>query len=278
MRALELELLPGRFTVAKLTTPAHAALLLGSAQARPAFVAATAEEVSVVCPTAAMPRTHLKRDDGWALARVRGQLDFTLVGVLANLTATLAEAGVPVFAVSTFDTDYLLVKAVNLERAGRALAAAGIALYRPGAQPGPAPAPAPAPAARGAETETGAPESATGAPAPAAPETAPAAPAPAAPETAPAASAPETAAPGAETAAPEADADTAAPAPETAAPETAADTAAPETAPAASAPETAAPGAETETAAPESATGAPAPTAPAPTAPAPEPAAGAAAL
>ncbi|MDR2454767.1 MAG: ACT domain-containing protein [Bifidobacteriaceae bacterium] len=144
MPALELELVPGPFTVAQLTTPAHAALLLGNPAAQPAFAATTEDEVSVVCPTAAMPRTHIKRDDGWALMRVRGQLDFTLVGVLANLTAILAQADVPVFAASTFETDYLLVKAVNLERAARALTAGGVVLHRPG-NPGPPAGAGPAP-------------------------------------------------------------------------------------------------------------------------------------
>jgi hypothetical protein len=132
MDALELDLIPGRFTVAQLPNAAHAALLLGKPAAQPAFVAVTGTEVSVACPTEAVPRTCVRRDDGWALLRVRGQLDFALVGVLAQLTAILADAAVPVFAVSTYNTDYLLVKATNLERAARALAAAEVTLHTRG--------------------------------------------------------------------------------------------------------------------------------------------------
>ncbi|MDR3359098.1 MAG: ACT domain-containing protein [Bifidobacteriaceae bacterium] len=123
---VELELAPGQFTVAQVTSPAEAAALLSQRLAGPVFVAATGDEVSVVCPASATPGAALKREDGWSLLRVRGQLDFGLVGVLAKLTGALAGAGLPVFAVSTFDTDYLLVKTADLVRARQALAAAGV--------------------------------------------------------------------------------------------------------------------------------------------------------
>ena len=64
-------------------------------------------------------------DDGWRALRVAGQLDLTETGVLASLAAPLAEAGVPIFAISTHDTDYLLVKDEKLEDAVAALTAAG---------------------------------------------------------------------------------------------------------------------------------------------------------
>ncbi|MDR1186191.1 MAG: ACT domain-containing protein [Bifidobacteriaceae bacterium] len=131
MRVTELEVLPGRFSIVKLPTVAHAAILMGQAGFQPAFLAITENEVSLVCPAAAVPRTALARDDDWSLMRVPGELDFRLVGVLAQLTATLAEANVPVFAVSTFDTDYLLVKTANLERAARALTDSGSSVHLP---------------------------------------------------------------------------------------------------------------------------------------------------
>jgi hypothetical protein len=62
---------------------------------------------------------------GWACLEVAGPLDFSLIGVLATLTGTLAAAGVAVFAISTYDTDYLLVKKQDLGRAMEALSAAG---------------------------------------------------------------------------------------------------------------------------------------------------------
>jgi hypothetical protein len=57
--------------------------------------------------------------------KVEGQLDFALVGILASLTATLAAANVPVFVISTFDTDYILIKEPDLDRAIAALRSAG---------------------------------------------------------------------------------------------------------------------------------------------------------
>ncbi|MDR1634143.1 MAG: ACT domain-containing protein [Bifidobacteriaceae bacterium] len=131
MEATELEVLPGRFSIVKLPSVAHGAILIGQPGAHPAFLAVTDKEISLVCPSAAVPRTAVARDDGWALMRLPGQWDFRLVGVLSGLTTTLAEAGVSVFTVSTFDTDYLLVKAVNLERTARALSQEGVAVHLP---------------------------------------------------------------------------------------------------------------------------------------------------
>jgi predicted N-acetyltransferase YhbS len=76
----------------------------------------TADELSVVCGQDAVP-VGVTCERGWRCLRVAGALPFSVVGVLASLTAPLAEAGVSLFAVSTFDTDYLLVKAEDLERA-----------------------------------------------------------------------------------------------------------------------------------------------------------------
>jgi hypothetical protein len=79
-------------------------------------ITGTAEELSVVCPQEAVPE-GVKGERGWRCLRVAGTIPFSVVGVLASLTAPLAEAGISVFAISTFDTDYLLVKAEDLERA-----------------------------------------------------------------------------------------------------------------------------------------------------------------
>jgi hypothetical protein len=76
----------------------------------------TADEVSVVCRQDAIPEGILS-ERGWCCLRVVGTIPFSVVGVLASLTAPLAEVGISVFAISTFNTDYLLVKADNLERA-----------------------------------------------------------------------------------------------------------------------------------------------------------------
>jgi GNAT superfamily N-acetyltransferase len=76
----------------------------------------TAEELSVVCRQDAVP-DGINCERGWRCLRVAGTIPFSVVGVLASLTAPLADAGISVFALSTFDTDYLLVKAKDLERA-----------------------------------------------------------------------------------------------------------------------------------------------------------------
>jgi hypothetical protein len=80
----------------------------------------TADELSGVCRQDAVPQgVRCERD--WHCVRVAGAIPFAAVGVLASLTASLAEAGISVFAVSTFDTDYLLVKEKDWEAAVRAL-------------------------------------------------------------------------------------------------------------------------------------------------------------
>ena len=76
----------------------------------------TVEELSIVCRQNAVP-DGIICERGWRCLRVAGAIPFSVVGVLASLSAPLAEAGISVFAISTFDTDYLLVKAEDLERA-----------------------------------------------------------------------------------------------------------------------------------------------------------------
>ena len=87
----------------------------------------TAEELSVVCRQDVVPE-GIACERGWRCLRVAGTMPFSVVGVLASLTAPLAEAGICVFAVSTFDTDYLLVKADDFESAVDALRRQGHAL------------------------------------------------------------------------------------------------------------------------------------------------------
>ena len=76
----------------------------------------TTDELSIVCSEAGVPEGVLC-ERGWAGLKVEGPLDLSLTGVLASLAQPLAEAGISIFAVSTYDTDYLLVKVGDLERA-----------------------------------------------------------------------------------------------------------------------------------------------------------------
>lgn len=87
----------------------------------------TTDELSIVCDDRGIPGEVIV-ERGWRALKVEGPLDFTLVGVLARLATVLAEAGVSIFAISTYDTDYLLVKDVDLERAVTALEGAGNAV------------------------------------------------------------------------------------------------------------------------------------------------------
>jgi hypothetical protein len=84
----------------------------------------TPDELSIVCPEMTVP-PGVKSQGGWAAIELAGPFDFGLTGVLASALAPLAEAEVPVFAISTFDTDWILVPAGKLEAAVRALTAAG---------------------------------------------------------------------------------------------------------------------------------------------------------
>ncbi len=126
--ALRLAPIEGDFSVCRLPTtlPVPEAMRGGPLSA----VVRTAAELSVVCATDRVPRAlraepGFREERGWAALAVRGPLDFALVGVLSSLTGALAGAGIPVFALSTHDTDVLLVKRDVLDRAKAALSAAG---------------------------------------------------------------------------------------------------------------------------------------------------------
>lgn len=90
------------------------------------FIGKTDEENSLVCPTDLAPADAVERSDGWRAFAVTGTLDFSLVGILARISSLLANAGIGIFAVSTYNTDYILVKKENLARAVAVLAGDGI--------------------------------------------------------------------------------------------------------------------------------------------------------
>ena len=89
------------------------------------FIGKTDEESSLVCITEDVPENASERDDGWRAFRIQGVLDFSLVGILSEISGLLAENRIPVFAVSTFNTDYVLTKKENFQRAIGILARAG---------------------------------------------------------------------------------------------------------------------------------------------------------
>jgi hypothetical protein len=122
VNSLSLCILPGRLAVCRLAPDAP--LPTPSGRARFWSATRTEEELSVVLPEDMAP-PNCQAETGWRCLKVIGPLDFGLTGILASLATALAEAGVPIFAISTYDTDYILVKEENLERATKALRDSG---------------------------------------------------------------------------------------------------------------------------------------------------------
>ena len=89
------------------------------------FIGKTDEELSLVCRTEDTPAKATERDDGWKGFRIQGVLDFSLIGILSKLSGILADHSIGIFAVSTYNTDYILVKKENYEKALNVLAAEG---------------------------------------------------------------------------------------------------------------------------------------------------------
>ena len=122
LRPLKLILLPDTFAICRLTpdavTPTWA--MAGNIFS----ITRTTDELSVVCLQSLVP-DGVRCEGGWRCLRVAGSMDFSQLGVLASLVGPLADAGISVFAISTFDTDYLLVKQTDLEKATTVLRQVG---------------------------------------------------------------------------------------------------------------------------------------------------------
>ena len=123
MKRLVIDVRPDRYAVARWSAgaPVPPGVLEASGLVS---VSRTEDELSVVCLESAMPAAE-QRADGWRALTARGPLEFTLTGIMAALSGALAGAGVSLFAVSTYDTDHVLVKETDLDRAVAALREAG---------------------------------------------------------------------------------------------------------------------------------------------------------
>jgi hypothetical protein len=118
--SLVLRLLPGELAILQLPPDATIPSWL-SFSARPLVsVTHTAEELSIVCPSSEVP-AGMTCEAGWRAFRVEGKLDFAAVGILSSILSPLASAGISIFSISTFDTDYILVRADAVEKASEAL-------------------------------------------------------------------------------------------------------------------------------------------------------------
>lgn len=95
------------------------------------FIGKTDEECSLVCETARAPTNCIEREDGWRGFRIEGVLDFSLVGILAEISRILAEQHIGIFAISTFNTDYILTKSKDFQKALEVLICAGYKVMEP---------------------------------------------------------------------------------------------------------------------------------------------------
>lgn len=81
------------------------------------FVGKTDEEISLVCPIEYVPAVTVEREDGWRGFKIQGNLDFSLIGILSEISTVLADNQIGIFAISTFNTDYIFTKAENFVKA-----------------------------------------------------------------------------------------------------------------------------------------------------------------
>ncbi len=117
---MELEIIERDFTICRVKE-----LEKGYPEKEFCFTGRTDEELSLVCAAEDVPAETIERDDGWKAFRIKGVLDLSLTGILAPIASLLAENGIGMFAVSTFNTDYVLIKKENFDAALDLLAKAG---------------------------------------------------------------------------------------------------------------------------------------------------------
>lgn len=89
------------------------------------FIGKTDEERSLICMTNRIPDNTIKCDDGWKAFRIKGILDFSLIGILSRISTLLAENKIGIFVLSTYNTDYILTKKENFDAAMKILSEAG---------------------------------------------------------------------------------------------------------------------------------------------------------
>jgi hypothetical protein len=119
---MRLEVLRGEFAIVRLNATAAVPPWIEAAEF--CSITRTREELSIVCESSRVP-LEIAAERGWRCMKVEGPLEFSLTGVLASIADPLARAGIPIFAISTFDTDYLLVNSTDLEAAIAALESVG---------------------------------------------------------------------------------------------------------------------------------------------------------
>ncbi len=119
---LNIRILPGLLAISRLAPESELPEWAVSDSFR--CVCWTPDELSIVCEESLVP-PEIRSERGWRGFMVEGPLDFELTGILLNIAEPLARAGISIFAISTFDTDYFLVKAASFAEAVRALSVCG---------------------------------------------------------------------------------------------------------------------------------------------------------
>lgn len=119
---MNLKWIDGELTICKVPDLSQANIL-----APWFFLARTDQELSLVCLAKDLPANHTQAETGWRAFRIEGELDFSLTGILSRLSSILAANRIGIFAISTFNTDYILVKAENLVAAQAVLSESGYA-------------------------------------------------------------------------------------------------------------------------------------------------------
>jgi len=117
---MEIKILDDNFSVCKVTDYSFVNL-----ESQYCFIGKTDEENSLVCMTDDVPANTTERDDGWRAFRIQGILDFSLIGILSKISSLLAKNEIGIFAVSTYNTDYILTKKENFDKAIGVLRKAG---------------------------------------------------------------------------------------------------------------------------------------------------------
>ena len=117
---MTLEVLKQRFAVCKVTDLSQVKF-----NDEFLFIGKTDEEISVVCEETSTPKNAEVCENGWCGFRIEGILDFSLTGILSKISAVLVEEEIGIFAISTYNTDYILVKEENLKRATLSLESRG---------------------------------------------------------------------------------------------------------------------------------------------------------
>lgn len=113
---MKIKILPHQFSVCQLKTVEQ----IDFSQ-KYFFLSITDEEISLVCETASLPQDVIKVEHNWAALKIVGALDFSLVGILSNISSILAQNNISIFAISTYNTDYILIKSNALQNAVHSL-------------------------------------------------------------------------------------------------------------------------------------------------------------